>query len=117
MTRKQSQKMTKESIQQFDLFRKEMHQELANEILDMLQPQYDAGTCYFTSNMVKRNEDHILSYLGRVRAFYNCHERRYLYKNNANLALTIVRLILSSVGHPCYKYGGNRYALASRIIK
>ena len=107
--------MTKESARQFDSFRKDMHRQLAKEILHKIHPKTFQGTWYFTGKMVKNHEDHILQMLGQVRAFYNCNERRYLYKNNNNLSLSVVRLILRSVGHPCYKYDGNKFALAPQL--
>ena len=55
--------------------------------------------CVTTKDIFEK-EDQLVEYLGQVRAWYTATERQRLYKNNEHLGMSLVKLVLSSVGHP-----------------
>lgn len=100
MTRNSSGALTKTMKEQFDILRMAKQKELAETLLELIGVRFYTGEMYVTTKDIFDKEEDLVAYLGQVRAWYTATERQRLYKNNEHLGMSMVKLVLASVGHP-----------------
>ena len=85
---------------QYEQLRALKQKELAEQFLELIGVRLFGEGVYVTTADIFEKEHELVKYLGEVRAWYTATERQRLYKNNEHLGMSMLKLVLSSVGHP-----------------